>query len=297
MTATRLPLTALLATPRRLNADRELWKLAALIAGLRTASNDPKRHERRDRGKLGNLINDLQGALAELALLRDLQAALPAWHVAHHLIDWDGGASSAVKAASDLRLTLPATDAPVRALPGVTQSTLSLQRPALTMLLDAKSHLHLTFELQQAGLKPKSDVAINRAAALASIQRGSAGILEVLASPGRPTAWISRLVPLADILCWELVDYRSDDIALAAPLKSVAADLWGASWSRLKRQLETDEPVITLQVLQAIYTGAITRFDTLRDSLDLADHSYTTIAATATSEANACYAAGASGPG
>lgn len=292
MTAAHLPLTALLANPRRIDADRDLWKLAALVAGLRTASNDPKRHERRDRGKLGNLVNDLQGALGELALLRELQAALPGWQVSHHLIDWDGGASSAVKAASDLRLTRPATDAPVRALRGVTQKTFALKRPTLTVLLDAKSHLHLTFELQQAGLRPKSDVAINRAATLVSLERGSAGVLEVLASPGRSTAWISRLVPLADILCWELVDYRSDDIALAAPLRSVATDLWGASWRRLERQLEADQPVITLKVLQAIYIGAITRFDALRGSLDLAQRSYLDIAAKANSVANDCYTAG-----
>jgi len=293
MMSTCLTLTDLFASSRRIDADRELWKLAALIAGLRTASNDATRNIRRDRGKLGNLVNDLQGALGELALLRELQAALPEWAISHHLIDWEGGASTATKAASDLRLTRPAIDAPVRALRGVTQKTFSLPRPPLTVLLDAKSHLHLTPELRQAGLRAKSDVAINRAAAVMSLERGSAGVLEVLAAPGRATAWISRLVPLADIVCWELVDYRSDDIALAAPLKAVAPGLWGRPWDQLAQELETAEPVITLKVLQAIYVGAIARFDALRGSLDVADQSYPEIAATATREASTCYEVGA----
>ena len=293
MAATHLALTNLFANPRRIEADRELWKLAALIAGVRTASNDATRNVRRDRGRLGNLVNDLQGALGELALLRELQAALPGWVITHHLIDWQGGSSSAIKDASDLRLTRPAIDAPVRALRGVTLKTTSLERPTLTVLLDAKSHLHLTPELRQAGLKPKHDVAINRAAAVMSLARGSAGVLEVLAAPGRATAWISRMVPLADILCWELIDYRSDDIALAAPLRIVAPILWGRPWDQLTHELETDEAVITLSVLQAIYIGAIARFDSLRSTLDVADLSYAEIAATATRAANECYEAGA----
>jgi hypothetical protein len=163
--------------------------------------------------------------------------------------------------------------------------------------LDAKSHLHLTDELLQADLRAKRDVAVNRGAVVKSLARGSAGVFEVLAALGRPTAWISRLVPVSDILCWELVDYRDDDIALAAPLQAVAPTLWGAPWHQLRGQLEADDPVITFAVLRAIHTGAMARFDTLRRSLDLANHSYTEIAAKATSEANECYAAGAADPG
>ena len=47
------------ALPRRLTVTRGTWRAAAVIAGLRLASNDATRTARRDQGAAGNVRNDV----------------------------------------------------------------------------------------------------------------------------------------------------------------------------------------------------------------------------------------------
>jgi hypothetical protein len=286
-----LPLTTHFGIPHEIEADRDLWVVAALIAGIRTASNS-RRASRRNRGGLGNLVNDLQGTLGELALLRELEG-LAGWGASHHLVDWAGGASEATKSASDLRLERAAEAMTIRNTSGAVLPRAPIGRPAMQVTLDAKSHLHATPELRAAGAKPKRDLAINHGAALMSLARGSRGVLEVLAAPGRVAAWVSRLLPLEDVLCWDLVDYGYGDPALAAPLLSVAPGLWGAPWKQLEQQLEASKQVITLDTLRRIHAGAIKRFDILRHTLDLATRGYSDIVDNAIEPARECYEASA----
>lgn len=60
-----------------------------MLAGLRVAANDPARRPHRDSGPKGNALNDLIGAVAELAALLVLEDAR-ATTVTHSLIDLHG---------------------------------------------------------------------------------------------------------------------------------------------------------------------------------------------------------------
>lgn len=55
----------------------ELWRAACVIAGLRSGFNDPRRAARRDRGDAQNLLGDITGAAAELAVLKLLEDRAP----------------------------------------------------------------------------------------------------------------------------------------------------------------------------------------------------------------------------
>jgi hypothetical protein len=62
--------TECFAAPQELALTSKDWLAIAVLAGLRKASNDPIRSEHRSRGERRNALNDVQGAFAEIAVLR-----------------------------------------------------------------------------------------------------------------------------------------------------------------------------------------------------------------------------------
>lgn len=66
-------LTSLLSEPHAVYLTPEMWATAALIAGLRTASNKD-RPARQDRGSLKNAVADIQGTIGELIACEHLLA-------------------------------------------------------------------------------------------------------------------------------------------------------------------------------------------------------------------------------
>jgi hypothetical protein len=144
--------------PRSVALSVPTWRVAAVLAGLRVAVNDPVRQEDRDRGQHKNWLADIWGTIGELVALRGLNAIteLP---VRHHPIEFDGS---------------------------VDEVDLSLSTPDGELLLETKAHL----------LEPrKSWFMVNERARDRSVLRGAVGHLPVLSTLGGSRALIGRMIP------------------------------------------------------------------------------------------------------
>jgi hypothetical protein len=62
-----------LARRRSFRLTEDVWRAAAILAGLRSAVNDRHRDEIRDRGASKNWLADLWGVIGEIVALRHLQ--------------------------------------------------------------------------------------------------------------------------------------------------------------------------------------------------------------------------------
>lgn len=63
--------------PAGVRTDRQFWEAACSVAGLRSGFHQGRRGASRDRGDQQNLLGDIIGAAAELAVLAHLEQARP----------------------------------------------------------------------------------------------------------------------------------------------------------------------------------------------------------------------------
>jgi hypothetical protein len=79
-----------LTKPQALHLDRATSLAAAVVAGLRQRVNDPIRRTERDRGRDRNFLNDLEGAIGELAATIRVVADMPAATLEANVVDFSG---------------------------------------------------------------------------------------------------------------------------------------------------------------------------------------------------------------
>lgn len=171
--------------PVRLTLTGGTWRAAAVVAGLRLASNDRTRTARRDQGLDGNVRNDVLGALAELVGRYALEKGLAHGPVRGVLLD------------------------PAGAVDDVDASFLDVN--GLEQRVEVKGHL------RQARY---TRFAINDEAHRRSASRGATGYLGVLAAPGGPEAVVSTVVPLPVVAGWQIqhLNPARNDPARVVPL-------------------------------------------------------------------------------
>jgi hypothetical protein len=198
---------------------RSDWVLAASIAGLRSGSNQPYRTKGQHRGEAQNFVGDLQGALGEILLLRELRAVVFGGEIRHCLYVPGSGGSAEVSNSADVRWVHPATPLQVRdfyADDRVVENRTEL-RPPLDVPLEAKCHLHTAGEW---GLPSKKLFAVNFGAVRDShVKVGAPGFIPWLTRPGAPFARRGRLVPLVAALTWKVQQFQpARDTALVVKL-------------------------------------------------------------------------------
>lgn len=293
--AVELVLTRVLAAPRVVELTASDWRAAAVLAAMRTRSNDADRDPEHDRGALQNMVNDLQGSIGEVRLLRGLERALPRCDVRHYLFDPGGGKARGVSGATDAVVALPEESVAVRDhRTGAVVRT--LRRPGCGLRLEAKCHLDLDAALRaRLDAKTKRDFAVNYDAVVGSVGLGAVGVVPVLAAPGRATALFGRLMMLVDVMGWEIVDYRFKDPAFRMRLSAFAPHAWDRPWE-IARRLVADSPVVLdMQELIAIYRGATRRMSELAAIAPLAASPGAAVVALA-AEADRCLAAAGADP-
>jgi hypothetical protein len=257
-------LAEIVSFPMAAEVSPQLWAAAAFIGGLRTASNQGRRPEQ-DRGPLQNAINDMQGVLGELLLLEQLSGQLPAtWTIGHSLLHWDGGGGVAASEGVDITLHRAAATAPVRDLAGAAKGHVPI--PSIELRLEAKAHLEVPDDLAQYGVKKKRDFAVNYQAVVDSHANEAAAAFLAAAAPGRALALIGRLVPLAELLCWEVVDYGYGHPALRRPLRELAPAVWDRPWTAVRDELAASRVALDLDTIIGTHQAAFAAFDTLRDA-------------------------------
>ena len=260
-------LTTLFGTAADVVVDAALWGAAAYLGGLRTASNDARRRVDQDRGSLGNLVVDLQGVLGELIVLR-ASTSLDGWTAHHTLFDAAGGGSAAVSSAVDVALSAPQQMVTARTLRG--QRLPDVSCPAREFRLEAKCHLDLSQALIDAGQRRKMDFAVNRKAVLDSVAVGADAVVCVVATPGHGVAVRGRMLPIADVFEWEVVDYRADNLALRMPLGELSPIVWDAPWPAVRERVHASPEVISLGLLsEAHAAGRADYADWARDQNEL----------------------------
>ncbi len=153
--------------PYRLPLTAGTWQAAAVIAGLRLASNDLTRTRHRDQGVAGNVRNDILGVLAELIGRHALETKVAEGPVKGVLLDPRGSVDD---------VDAECTDA-----------------------AGAVHRVELKGHLRQENYRL---FAINDEAHRRSTARRATGYVGVLCAPGGPSALISAIVPLADVAQW-----------------------------------------------------------------------------------------------
>jgi hypothetical protein len=204
-------------------------------------SNECVRRSDQDRGPTQNFLGDLQGALAELLLLRELDAAFPEWSVRACLYDVGGGGTPGVRDKCDAEVTLgeeTQTAVPHSETMRPTQRT--DDRPALRYGIEAKAHMHLSrTECKKYDIPYKSDFAINAEAIAKAEGRRAFVVIPYLVALCSSVALRGAAIPLADIWQWDLVEYsRRRAIARRAPLHDLAPSVWGTDVGEAQRMAE-----------------------------------------------------------
>ncbi len=242
--------------------SRDQWVAAAVIAGLRMASN-ADRLEHRSRGREKNALNDIQGVIGELIALNALERVHGTDNVSHSILHWDGGMGK-VQDDVDLVLTIPGHG---------------------TLRFESKCHLD----------EPrKKMLLVNRQAHERSTRRGSQGYIPIVGLLGHEQAHLGHLIHTEELDRWPTRNYRYDDPALGRPLKEVSVELFGVSWRELSASLRSAPKVACGKTLRRVARGAERRFGELRDSaFDLAGLPCEALVKAARAEARACYEAGA----
>jgi len=202
-----MQLTHLLSEPHDFTVCNEMWATAALIAGLRTASSNQSRARRQDRGSVNNTVGDIQGVVGELIAFGHLSRHLERWSVTPLLLNWRGGGSAETSSRTDLELSLEAEQTSVRKVGKTRDGIESILRPRLRELIEAKCHLDLDSKTaKSAGIKIKSDFAVNHEAVCSSYALGARIMLPVAVALGQHTAVVGRCVLLSDVLQWQATE-------------------------------------------------------------------------------------------
>jgi hypothetical protein len=260
-----MQLTHLLSEPHDFIVSNEMWATAALIAGLRTASNE-SRSSRQDRGPVNNPVVDIQGVVGELIAFGHLSCHLGRWSVTPLLLDWLGGGSTETSSRADLELTIEPELASVRKVGPTHSGVESILRPRLRELIEAKCYLDIDHETaKKVGIKAKRDFAVNHEAVCTSYALGAKLMLPVAVALGQHTAVVGRCLLLSDVLQWQATEYGHRHPALAVPLSQISPVVWQAPWDELRDRLHQAPPEVDLAVLMRVHAGAAARFDELHE--------------------------------
>jgi len=173
------------ALPFELTLTAGAWEAAAVIAGLRLASNDPTRTRFRDQGTAGNVRNDVMGVFAELVGRYVLERYVAAGPVHGVLLDTTGSVDE--------------VDASYQTDDG------------------AWHRIELKGHLRQANY---TRFAINDEAHRRSMRRKATGYVGVITSPGGPAAVVSAIVPVGAVQDWPVAHLNPErqDPARVMPL-------------------------------------------------------------------------------
>jgi len=259
-----MQLTHLLSEPHDFMVSNEMWATAALIAGLRTASNE-SRPSRQDRGPVNNPVVDIQGVVGELIAFGHLSRHLGRWCVTPLLLDWQGGGSTETSSRADLELTIEPELTSVRKVGPAPGRVEPILRPRLRELVEAKCHLDIDHETaMKVGIKAKRDFAVNHEAVCTSYGLGARLVLPVAVALGQHTAVIGRCLLLSDVLQWQATEYGHGHPALAVPLSQISPVVWQEPWDKLRDRLHQVTPKVDLAILMRVHAGAAARFDELR---------------------------------
>lgn len=213
--------------PHRQPLTAATWRAAAVVAGLRLASNDMSRTRRRDQGASGNVRNDIMGVLAELVGRHVLETRVASGPVGGVLLDPDGAVDDVDAAFADRASTGHRVE-----LKGC------LRQPNYRLF------------------------AINDEAHRRSAARGSTGFVGLLFAPGGPEAVVSSVVPLADVERWKIapsLNKARNDPARVLPLAAFRA--------RYTRGTDVDpdaRPLVSWRVLEADAAAARARLAEVR---------------------------------
>ena len=206
-----------------------MWRVSAILAGLRVAANDPIRAADRNRGAEKNWLADLWGVVGELVALRRVHELTDA-QVAHCPIDFERPGDEV-----DLRVACP--DAEV--------------------LLEAKA-LFL-----QAG---KSWFMVNARAHERSRRRGAVGYLPVLTAMGARRALVGALLTMEQLDAWGAPDKRLRDPAIGISLKELCEGQLGREL-REAEQLIQAGALVAEEQLNQVAAGAGAQLRVWRERL------------------------------
>ncbi len=223
-------LLEVVGTTRVVPASAELWTAAAVLGGLRQASNDAHRADRRDRGAQKNAAGDLQGAFGELLVATVLEDMLPKACVQFDALRWEG-AGDDVDALVELH--------------------------GEEFLIETKCHLH----------EPaKRLFLINADAAERSQSRGARSFVPVISRTGAAVAFLGAPIRMHAVLSWPLRTWSYGDPARSAHLDAVSSEYFDRSYEALLRELERAGLAIGPMSLSAVATTAAQRFAAHRES-------------------------------
>lgn len=220
--------------PAWLRLTAEFWEASAVLAGLRTASNEAHRARDRDRGAEKNRLNDIQGAAGELIALRRLEVLTGTQNLRSRLFDPAGPVDDL-----DLSATLDGED----------------------LRIEAKCHLHE---------ERKRLFLVNERAHQRSRRRGAAGYVPIFSALGCGRAIVGSLVPIEALDGWQRKTWASRperDVALGCDLSSFSCQYFGSAYSHLVAQLASSVTAETR--LAEVYDQAMSGFASGRVELDL----------------------------
>lgn len=189
-----------LAHPRSIQLTQEVWRAAAILAGLRRAVNDRHRDEIRDRGEVKNWLADLWGVIGEIVALRWLQEITDA-PIGHRPIDF-------ARSVQDVDLRVQLADG--------------------SLLLEAKAHL-----LQ----RDKRYFLINEEAHRRSSARGAAAYVPVLTALGAERALVGRPLDVVEVDGWSRPPLVLRDPALGERLSRIAEQCFDLSLDALESKI------------------------------------------------------------
>ena len=186
-------LLSVLGEPQKVALSRATWEAAAILGGLRQASNDGLRSTIRDRGDTKNAAGDIQGCLGELLVGSLVEKRLPEAIVSCTGLLWDE--------------------------PGDTVD-LTVSIAGHVFLLETKCHLDAP---------QKRRFLINAVAAERSAARGARSFIPVISALGSSVASLGRPLRVRDVLAWPIEDFRYGDPARSSPLAAFIPDYFDLS--------------------------------------------------------------------
>jgi hypothetical protein len=214
----RSGLLAELNRPRGVRLTAPTWQVAAILAGLRVATNNPIRSEDRDRGARKNWLADIWGTIGELVAVRRVES-IADLAIRHHPIDFHGS-------VDDVDLTILTSDGPLR--------------------LEAKAHL------LEGG---KSWFMVNQRARARSRERGAIGHIPVIGVLGGGRALVGRLISIEELQGWGVPDKPLKDPAVGIRLSELAESYYDMQISDIERAVR-GEPVVSREELTRLAAGA-----------------------------------------
>jgi hypothetical protein len=189
-----------LARPRSIHLNEDVWRAAAILAGLRRAVNDRHRDQIRDRGVAKNWLADLWGVIGEIVALRHLQEITDA-PISHRPIDF-------ARSVQDVDLRVQLADG--------------------ELLLEAKAHL----------LQPgKRYFLINEEAHYRSTARGAVGYVPVLTALGAERAMVGRPLSVQEVDGWSRPPLALRDPARGVALGAIAERCCDVSLEQLEQKI------------------------------------------------------------